>query len=172
MGQNLQNLITLSNTAEQSGKRVLLDEAWLYKADQNTVSSGNQGLSIFQLDAYSFWAPLDQAFLSTMVKASQVAKIDYLSPFWSTYLFSYINYDSNSAQFSYQQSVQMVNQAASQNIQADRFSSTGQFYSQLIQSTPTPEFGSIAILTFFALGTVVCMLRLTTPSRKYGCGTI
>lgn len=168
MGQNLQNLITLSNTAEQSGKRVLLDEAWLYKADQSTVSSGNEALTITQLDTYSFWAPLDQEFLSTMVKASQVAKIDYVSPFWSTYFFSYINYDSNSVQLSYQQSVQMVNQAASQNIQADQFSSTGQFYEQLIKSTPTPEFGSIAILTFLALGAVLCMLRRTSCSRELG----
>jgi hypothetical protein len=138
MGTNLQNLITLSKSVEQSGKRILLDEAWLYKADQSNVSGGKQALTITQLDSYSFWAPLDQEFLSVMVKAAQVAKIDYLSPFWTNLFFSYINYDPNTAQLSYQETVQLANQAASQNIQTGHFSSTGQFYKQLITSTLAP----------------------------------
>jgi len=131
-GRFLQNIITIAGTTKQHGKLVVLDEAWLYKTDTPTSNSVASSPEVFRRDVYSFWAPLDQQFLAALVKAAQVAKIDYVSPFWTTFFFGYVDYDSGTAQLPYGQLVTLLNQNAASNIVADQFTSTGQFYGALI----------------------------------------
>lgn len=131
VGPCLQRILTFANIAKQHGKRVVMDEAWLYKVGTLKTTSIAANTDIFRNDAFSFWAPLDQEFLVSMVTAAKTAGIDYISPFWSTLFFSYIDYDSTTAALSYGDVTVALNRAASQNILNDQFSSTGLFYKQL-----------------------------------------
>ena len=86
---------------------------------------------IFRLDSFTFFAPLDQRFLEIMVKAAQLAGIEYVSPFWTRLFLSYVDYDSSTAGLSFQDLSSMLNKAATQSMIKDRFSTTGELYRQL-----------------------------------------
>ena len=131
VGPTLTRLLTFSDIAKQYGKRVVLDEAWLYKVGTLQTSSIASNVDVFRNDAFSFWAPLDQEFLAVMITAAKVEGIDYISPFWSTQFFGYVDYNSNTAALSYQDLATALSRVASQNILNNQFSSTGTFYGQL-----------------------------------------
>lgn len=167
----LQNLFTISEIAKEHGKRVILDEAWLYKTDIASANGVAASSDIFRRDLFSFFAPLDQQFLATLVKAAQLANIDYVSPFWTQLFFGYSDYDQNTAQMSYGQLVSMTNQIASQNIVSDQFSQTGLTYKALIsQQTPTsastsslptlPQTQAGRGMGIFAVGTAIVALSV------------
>lgn len=122
---SLDRILTISDMAKRSGKRVVLDEAWLSKTDTLQSTGIAADAEIFRRDVFSFWAPLDKQFLECIVKSARLASIDYISPFWTTYFFSYVDYDQSTAQVPYKDLVVMVNKAAAQNMLAGKFSSTG-----------------------------------------------
>lgn len=140
----LQNILTIADVAKQNGKRVVLDEAWLSKADKPTGSSVASAPDIFRRDTFSFWAPLDQKFLSVIVKSARLAHIEYISPFWTQYFFGYVDYSPDIANLSFTQLISMANGIAAGNIQSDHFSSTGLFYRQL---TGAPTMTSLSAVT-------------------------
>lgn len=131
VGPTLQRLLTFSDIAKQYGKRVVLDEAWLYKVGTLQASSIASNVDVFRNDAFSFWAPLDQEFLAVMVTAAKVEGIGYISPFWSMQFFGYVDYTSSTAGLSYQDLATALGKVASQNILNNQFSPTGTFYGQL-----------------------------------------
>lgn len=123
----------MAAVARQFGKRVILDEAWLYKTMEpgggDNVAASEE---VFKRDAYSFWQPLDEEFLRVMVKMCDQLQIDFFSPFWSTFLFGYIDYNSQVDGLSYGQIRTMANHAALKNLQAGASSPTGAYYRDLI----------------------------------------
>jgi hypothetical protein len=143
----LQKLLTVANIAHQHGKGVMLDEAWLYKVDSLQATSIADNTEIFGRDAFSFWAPLDQEFLATLVRTAKIANIDYISPFWTMEFFSYIDYNATTATLPYSQLVNTVNQAASQHIVNDTFSSTGLYYQQFIGGQTAASSKPLSITT-------------------------
>jgi hypothetical protein len=132
---SLQQIITINNIAKQHGKWLNLDEAWLSKVDTLQPTSIADNAENFRKDVYSFWAPLDQEFLGTIVKTAQLEGIQYISPFWSTYFFGYVDYDQNTSTMSYNDLTTLDNRIAAQNLQADTFTSTGRFYGLLATGT-------------------------------------
>ena len=136
---SLKRIFAIADVAKQYGKRIVLDEAWLSKADTLQATDIAADAEIFRRDAFSFWAPLDQQFLGAIVKSAQLANIEYISPFWTTYFFSYVDYDPSNAQLPYKDLVAVVNKASAQNMIAGKFSSTAEFYKGLIgvQSSAT-----------------------------------
>ena len=156
-GNYLQNIFAISAIAKQYGKRILLDEVWLYKVDKPSANGVAASPDVFRRDAFSFWAPLDQKFLAAMVKSAQIANIDYVSPFWTEFFFGYVDYSSTTASLPFSELSSLANQAASKNILADQFTSTGKFYgllasAQLSTSTTTPQSAANRIPSFgFAL---------------------
>jgi len=132
-GNLLYNIDKISEIARQYGKKIIMDEAWLYKVDKPVFNIAASA-EVFRLDSFSFWAPLDQKFLAVMAKAAKVNGIEYVSPFWSTYFFAYVDYDWNTARMSYFELSEAVNREAIKNIVSGKFSSTGEFYRKLIKS--------------------------------------
>jgi hypothetical protein len=128
---SMERIFTIANVAKQHNKRVILDEAWLSKVGTLQATSIADLTSVYGLDTFSFWGPLDQEFLGNIVKSAQIENIEYISPFWSTYFFSYLDYNSSTSQASYGQLRQMVNQQAYANVLVDQFSPTGRYYAQL-----------------------------------------
>ena len=130
--QFIQNTFTMADIAHQAGKRVVMDEAWLYKTTSAELQSLGQGIArstiIYQRDAYSFWQPLDAAFLAQVVRFAQKEGLDYVSPFWTTNFFAYLNYSPSRENQTYTQQRKELNQLAFQNMSQDSFSSTGSAY--------------------------------------------
>lgn len=157
---SLQRVFTIAETAKQHGKKVLMDEVWLYKVAtlQSTGIAGDT--DVFRLDSFSFFAPLDQQFLGIMTNASRLAGIEYISPFWSTLFFSYVDYDSTTARLPYGDLASLVNKAASQNLVNNQFSSTGEFYRGLAGS------GSFLSLTTSTPSAAVNTQTSPPPSEK------
>lgn len=61
---------------------------------------------------FSFCSPLDQKFLASIVKSAGLKNIEYISPFWTTYFFGYLDYNPNIAHLSCNQLSAMVNKVA------------------------------------------------------------
>ncbi len=147
-GKFLQNIVAIADIAKQYNKRVILDEAWLYKIDTFAAEHVAASVEVFRRDAFSFWAPLDQQFLSIIVKSARLKNIEYISPFWTTFFFGYVDYSPSTARLSYSEIAAMVNRIAAMNILADKFTSTGEFYRKLTGanasavSTQTSQTGS------------------------------
>lgn len=127
-----QNSIQLADIAHAHGKRAVLDEAWLYKMRPTETGGVAMSSTIFKRDSYSFFAPLDQQFLRCMAKLAQIGDIEYLSVFWSTYFFAYLDYSDALDAETYTQIVTQMNQEASNAMRADTWSSTGDFMKALI----------------------------------------
>jgi hypothetical protein len=120
--------------AREKKKEILLDEVWLYKANPGEVTNIASNAKVFARDAFSFWAPLDQRFLRLISNFARAEKIKLVSPFWSTYFFSYIDYDTGVSQLPYADLVQLVNSTATRSVMTGRFSVTGVAYHDLIAS--------------------------------------
>jgi hypothetical protein len=131
IGPTLQRLLTFSDIAKQHGKRVVVDEAWLYKVGTLQTQSIASNTEVFRNDAFSFWAPLDREFLAVMISAAKLQGVDYISPFWTMQFFGYVDYTSTTAALSYRELATALGRVASQNILNNQFSSTGTFYGQL-----------------------------------------
>lgn len=184
---SLQSIFTIAEIAKQHSKKVILDEAWLYKVATLQATSIAANTDIFRLDAFSFWAPLDQQFIGLIVKSARMENIEYVSPFWSTLFFSYVDYDSDTAQLPYSDLESLVNSAAVQNVANDQFSSTGLFYghltgahlstassssTKLFSSTttnsvrPIPTIGIEALIGGIIVGVLTLVLILRRQARK------
>jgi len=133
-GNALPTAIAAADLAHQHNKRVILDEAWLYKmsAREPPVSiAGNA--EIFRRDAYSFWAPLDQKFLALVAKLARAKKIEYVSVFWAQYLYAYLDYNPKFQTMPYNDVMAQLNAIVTPNVLAGKLSATGEFYKQLSQ---------------------------------------
>jgi chitodextrinase len=92
----LMNAITAAQTAQAAGKQFAISEAWEYKENNSELGT----LSLNQLcarDPFSFWAPVDAAFLSALADFANYEQIAFLSPFWSHYLSAYLDYNTYSS---------------------------------------------------------------------------
>lgn len=137
----LDSIISSCAVGRQHGKKLVMEEAWLYKVGTGGMVVGiaaNEG--IFRRDVYSFWQPLDQKFLQTITQLAELEGVEYVSPFWSTYFFAYLPYDSQTASASYPQLVKMENAAVAARMKADQFSPTGRYYQGLITSEVAKGF--------------------------------
>ena len=87
--------ISLAGQARAAGKRVTMLECWLQKERDSELGVLQAAMdpALFARDAWSFWAPLDQRFLTLAARYAAAMPLDYLSPFWSRYFFSYLDYD-------------------------------------------------------------------------------
>ena len=130
--QTFANSAEVCRIAKQAKKEVIIDEAWLYKAMPGEVTDIASNAKIFARDAFSFWAPLDQRYLRLISDFARAQRISFVSPFWSTYFFSYLDYDAGTATLPYSDLMREVNSRASRSVMDARFSDTGVFYHDLI----------------------------------------
>ncbi len=112
-------------------KPVIIGEAWLYKASRSELRWGAASGPIFARDVFSFWAPLDQKFIEALVRWAAAEVIEFLSFFWSTYLFAYLDYTPAHEPLSPARLLQLAD-AAAENISRGAMSPTGAYYRALI----------------------------------------
>ncbi len=128
--------IEACSRARESGKRIIVDEAWLFKQRPGEMATVAADTTIFARDAFEFFAPLDQQFLHYVDDLARAEGIEFISPFWSTYFFAYIPYTTATASLPYADVVSQVNAAAVQNLTTGAYSSTGRYYASLAAGRP------------------------------------
>jgi len=127
---NISQTISLGKKYE---KRIVVDEAWMYKAGLGEAVTDVAATSkIFKRDFYSFWAPLDQKFLDVVVKIAQMGGVEYISPFWSRNFFTYLEYSPEVDRLSYPEILKIYNQQLLNDMVGGNLSGTGEYYRKLI----------------------------------------
>lgn len=131
----LPNLITYADMAVKAGKPVGMAQVWDLKESTAEFQSGLGQLSsvetLYGRDPFSFWQPLDQAFLTALAGFANWKNILYVSPFWTHYFWSYLDYDQV-ATLPAEQVTTMENQAANAALSANQTTGTATTYSNLI----------------------------------------
>lgn len=133
---SLPALITYADLAGKAGKPVAIAEAWLLKESDSEFQNPPSGASnagsatLYARDPFSFWAPLDQAFLSDLQKFANWKGLLYVSPFWTEYWWAYLDYNS-AGSLSPAAIAVMENLAADAALAAGQTTSTATDYSTL-----------------------------------------
>lgn len=127
----LRRAVEMAGVARAAGKRVVVGEAWLYKAAPRELGANPTAASVFARDVYSFWAPLDVRFLELLHRFGQTQQAEYVSPFWTKYLFSYLDFDAAPARASARELLQLGDQAAVRQIVAGKVSESGKAYRRI-----------------------------------------
>jgi hypothetical protein len=133
---NAATAIEACNRARARQKRIIVDEAWLFKQRPGEPATVAADTAVFTRDAFAFFAPLDQQFLRYLDDLARAERIEFISPFWSTYLFSYLQYTPAIGSLPYAEIVNQVNAAAVQNLVSGAYSSTGRYYGALAAGHP------------------------------------
>jgi uncharacterized protein (TIGR03437 family) len=125
---------TLIDQAAASGKPVTITSAWLEKRRDSEYPAPNIAAdpNIFVRDPFSFWLPLDQQFLTELVKLAWWKQLALVSPYWSDYFHAYLPYNAANAALSYDQLRDDEIQAFSTAIQNNQYTSTGLALQSLI----------------------------------------
>jgi hypothetical protein len=123
-------LFEFGEIARQNSKRLVIGEAWLYKASSSELS-GASAAEIISRDVYSFWQPLDQRFLTLLVRFAKQNRVEFASAFWSKYFFAYLDYQNTPKALSPGQLLERANQSAVVNILAGSHTMTGETYKGL-----------------------------------------
>lgn len=134
----LEQAVTMATIAQAANKRLIIGEMWTYKVDESGLAGiGNVAAQaeIFGRDVYSFWQPLDSKFLELVARMARVYKYEFISPFWSTYLFGYLDYEEVPASISYSTLRHRSNLRAWDNLLHNQVSETGLAYKKIISST-------------------------------------
>jgi len=180
-------MFRMTEIARTSGKRLVLSEAWLYKVrDKELGTATATSAQLFARDVFSFWAPLDERFVETVVKLAHLLRIEFCSFFWIQYFYSYLEYDEQRNAMKPAQLFALVNVEAAKNIVSNTLSTTGARFRGLIAplSTETQSFSyttmtseapprqgqilargflvvviAIAAIIVIAIGTVIHFLR-------------
>jgi hypothetical protein len=140
----LEQAITAADIAKAYNKRLVIAEAWLYKISDREMRNLNllnlaTQATIYGRDVYSFWQPLDSRFLEVLAKLANYENYEFVSPFWSTYFFGYINYDSSTKDLPYSALRQLDNVEASRNMLSHKLSGAGLTYQKLISENTNPK---------------------------------
>jgi fibronectin type 3 domain-containing protein len=72
-----------------------MSECWSYKQRESEL--GSSPAEIYARDVFSFWAPIDVQFLDAMVNWAYWRKLEFMTPYWTQYLRSYIDYDATTS---------------------------------------------------------------------------
>lgn len=131
----LDRAVTVAQIARQSGKRVTMSEAWLYKAGNTDLVKGFAAESIFGRDAFRFWEPLDRKFLEVMVTFAHAQRLEFLSPFWTKYFYAYVDYEQAKSLIP-RELLARSTQEAGKALVAGTFTQTGLTYRALITGAP------------------------------------
>ncbi|MEW6554468.1 MAG: hypothetical protein AB1384_09300 [Actinomycetota bacterium] len=125
----------VSAIARTHGKELASAESWLYKISGEELSRSETvatAIDTFARDGYSFWAPLDQAYLEVMVELARYLDFAFLSPFWMQYLYGYVEYSALTEDMTYGELQRASGQNAWISIRSGVLSPTGETYKELI----------------------------------------
>jgi chitodextrinase len=126
----LENVLTGASVIQQAGKAIGVSEAWPDKIADSELGTLNIN-TIDARDAFSFWAPVDTAFLQAMVDCAQYQKFLFFSPSFPAYFSAYLDYNVYGSETP-AQILPAAFDAASTANRMGAFTSTGTAFSVMI----------------------------------------
>jgi hypothetical protein len=121
-----------ADMTHQAGKGIAVGETWLYKTMPLDTKDPEV---IYGRDYYDFWIPLDIEHLRLILKIAHFKKFEYISPFWSSFFFSYLNAQEarglNTAELKRRNNLKVL-----QNLLTGTFSPTGRSYRDMATGGP------------------------------------
>lgn len=148
--------IRVASAAHAAGKGVSMSEFWPTKtaipySQIFTADSPDSVTDEHARQTYSFWEPLDEQYLSMLVKLANYKQYDYVSPFMGlgTLDWAYLDYSSSPCRQVYpangtnntvcdDEILKTDEQLAAAALASHRLSPTGQDYNSYIVSLPKP----------------------------------
>ncbi len=134
----VERALSIGDIARRANKKLVIGESWLNKArDQELRGQAIAAAPvIFGRDVFSFWTPLDVAFVETIMKLSQYQKIEFTSFFWSRYFFGHLEYSDATRRLPPSELFRLANQAAARNMMTNpvQLTQTGLAYQRLIKT--------------------------------------
>ncbi|MEI6127082.1 MAG: hypothetical protein WCQ99_11080 [Pseudomonadota bacterium] len=127
-----QRACAAADMAHGAGKHICLGETWLYKQSPGDADDPEV---IYGRDYFDFWQPLDRKYLSLMLKIAHYKQFEFISPFWSTFFFSYLTY-AEAKDLSTADRKTKNNRQAAANIYKNIYSETGTAYRDMIKNGP------------------------------------
>jgi fibronectin type 3 domain-containing protein len=130
----LMNTLSMASIAQAAGKPVAISQLWDFKLSDSefgvvslTQASGR--------DPFSFWAPIDTAFLQALSDYANYEHALFIAPFWSQYFFAYLDYGTYGI---LPTGPLLLTETAAAGVakESGSFTSTGQAWLQLSLSTP------------------------------------
>jgi hypothetical protein len=134
--QVVDRALRFAEAARRGGKRLVLGEAWLYKARDGAPVAA--AAALFGRDVFSFWEPLDVEFVTVMGRLSHLLQIDATSFFWSRYFFGYVEYGEATRRLPPAALFRLANQVAAKNMlkTPPEPTATGRAFERLVRRTP------------------------------------
>ncbi len=136
----------IDSIADANNKKLIIGEAWCYKATDYEVSSITNAVAtsdvIFSRDVFDYWQGIDTLFVNMLALLSQQSKIDAISMFWPYPFFGQLTY--NSATHGTMTPTQILNtgqQYAYQNMNQFILSPVGVHTKNMIASICIPSTG-------------------------------
>ena len=134
-GGYLRQAVEMADIAKAHAKRVVVGEAWLYKslgAEPGALLAATWAPA-FSRDVYSFWHPLDSEFVRLLMRFAWLERLDYVSLFWSKYLFAYADHEDATSRMTPMQLLALGDRLAATNMLRGQLSPTGAAYRELIE---------------------------------------
>jgi uncharacterized protein (TIGR03437 family) len=130
----LPNLIQYIDMGIAANIPVGIAQAWLYKeSDAELTAQSLTTTEAYARDPFSFWAPLDQAMLTSLADFASWKNLLYLSPFWSRYFWAYLDYDQEAGKSPAQVTSDSI-AASAAAIASNQMTSTASNYHTNVQS--------------------------------------
>lgn len=135
----------VDSLASVYNKKLVIDEAWCYKASNAEIMSVTAPVAtsaeFFSRDMFSYWSPLDTLFIRTMINLANQSKVEFISFFWPTVMFDYLNYNpATHANMPPGKKLRAGQQAGFQKMLGKQLSPTGAFLQkQLALATAVEE---------------------------------
>lgn len=134
-----ERLFNMAGIARAGNKRIIIGEAWLYKARDTELTRANvaNAPSLFARDVFSFWEPLDVEFLTTVGRVAHYLKVDFVAFFWSRHFYGYLDYTGATRSLPPAALFRLVNRTAAGNMLADppRPTETGRQFQKLTKAS-------------------------------------
>ena len=128
------NALTAAPIIQAAGKKIAITEAWDMKERNNELGILST-VQVYGRDPFSFWEPIDQAFLQALVDFGNAEKLTFIGPFWSHYFFAYLDYNTYGTLPS-AQVLTSSDQAAAAANDVGAFSPTGLWWENAVLAAP------------------------------------
>jgi hypothetical protein len=149
-----------------SGKAIGVSEAWPNKEANSELGKLTANI-IDARDVFSFWSPIDTAFLQAMVDCAQYEQFAFLSPSYPQYFAEYLNWTTDGTETPSQLLPAAFAAAAAANI-TGTFTSTGMAFSTMIVGPDTTPPAIPAVPTLSTVSSTGATITWTPTTDNVG----
>jgi chitodextrinase len=131
----LPNILEIADVAASYGKPIGISEVWMNKARDSELGTISQAVTNAR-NVFSFWEPLDTAYLQSIVNYSHYKRVEFMTAFWSSEFFRTLPYSSSLDSMHPNALYDLFVDEAEKALARAQSTSTGQAYAAMITDPP------------------------------------